>query len=250
MSLSPAGQARRAGVRQAREQAGLPAAEEAAAGAAEPPGPAAAGRAALARALEVVLSSPCESEAPMRAQAQLPANPCRRVTRPRARRARSAWMCLSPRGPKARSPRVGQVAPAAPGAPGARGALGGWTASRTLRAPARAARMQPEEQVGPARAPWVPAQVQPARARQARPPTALGQQPVARVARAARAAQAVAPAQRSLASPRVGCSWPAAPCDGRQVRYPIRPCRKATTPASPAPSGVRRATRRALEARA
>src|SRR5712691_196911 len=99
------------------------------AGAAELPGPAAE---QVARARVAARSSPCESAGPRKAQAPLPANPYRRVTRRRARPARpAAWApraALEPPAPEAEL--TWQVAPEA----------------RAAAAPVR--RPQPEE--------WVP----------------------------------------------------------------------------------------------
>src|SRR6266851_5260155 len=90
----------------------------AAAGAADLPGAAAE---QVARARAGARSSPCESAAPTRAQAPLPANPYRRVTRRRARPARpAAWMrqaALEPPAPEAElrwpvGPAVRAAAPA------------------------------------------------------------------------------------------------------------------------------------------
>src|SRR6266852_6225426 len=88
------------------------------AGAADLPGAAAE---QVARARAGARSSPCESAAPTRAQAPLPANPYRRVTRRRARPARpAAWMrqaALEPPAPEAKltwpvGPAVRAAAPA------------------------------------------------------------------------------------------------------------------------------------------
>jgi hypothetical protein len=155
-----------------------------------------------------------------------------------------------------------------------RGRTAARTASRSSKAPAPAERRQPVAEV-PVLQAQVPAGqatrvMPPARAKGAWPPApralleaARALAPAARaLARAAeaspwaararaRAAEASPWAARAL--PRAalaGCSLTEAPCVGPRVRCPTRPYRKATTPASPAPSGVPAATRQALEARA
>src|SRR5712692_841821 len=114
---------------------------------------------------------------------------------------------------RARGPRAGQAPP---------GALEVRAVPRSWKVEALAGRLQPEEQ--PARVAQAPAVQAPA----VRAPAVEAQVPPARA--------------------QVGCSKPEAPCGVRRVRYPSRQCRRATRPASPAPSGVRPATRRAQEA--
>src|SRR5216683_4706436 len=185
------------------------------AGAADLPGAAAE---QVARARAGARSSPCESAAPTRAQAPLPANPSRRVTRRRARPARpAAWM------------RQAALEPPAPEAELT------WPVAPEVRAgaPALVRRPQPEERAAQASA------VRVVRARV--PPALVPRVPVKRVP----VAVAPLPAPES-----VGCSSPEARSRGLQpVRWTAQ-CRTATTPASPAPSAVLAARRRGLEARA